>query len=76
MTSLIFAAFIALLGVAALFVPIPEQYAKIKKLGAGVLVFGGIGLAAAGGVAYNDAGYCQHIRTITSNAPFVSVRAP
>lgn len=53
-----------LAGVAITFVPLPSELNALKRLGAGVLVAGGVITGIMGGTSYNDTGYCQHVRTI------------
>jgi regulator of protease activity HflC (stomatin/prohibitin superfamily) len=64
----IFVGVVLLLGaIALLFVPIDPVLRKVKVLGVSVLIGLG-GLFSLGGAAgYNDAGYCQHVRTIFGN---------
>lgn len=45
-------------------VPMSEPIAKVKKLVASVLAVIGIIICIQGAVAYNDAGYQQHVRTV------------
>ncbi len=64
----IFVGVLFLLGACAvLFVPIDPMFRKLKTIGA-VVMFALAGVFSLGGsVSYNDAGFCQHIRTIFGN---------
>lgn len=50
--------------VAAVFAPIPEPFIRLKRLGSAFAVLAGIASIGYGGVSYNDAGMCAHVRTI------------
>jgi len=64
MGSLIFGALLAVVGLIAYFVNVPAAVKTVKNMVASlVIVIGGL-IAAFGGVSYNDAGFCQHIRTV------------
>jgi regulator of protease activity HflC (stomatin/prohibitin superfamily) len=64
----IFVGVLFLLGAfALLFTPLDQSLRKVKMIGA-VVLFGIAGLFSMGGaVGYNDAGFCQHTRTIFGN---------
>lgn len=64
MGSLMFAGFLVVVGIIAMFAPVPEMFSKLKRVAAtAVIAVGGL-TAALGAISYNDAGYCVHIRTI------------
>lgn len=65
--SLFFGAFLALLAVSLWVVNLGDQLRAIKNLGGGVLALLSTVTILLGGFSYNDAGYCQHIRTIFGN---------
>lgn len=48
-------------------VPVPVQVKRLRNTGTTIVGVLGIVFAAGGAVKYNDAGYCQHIRTIFGN---------
>ena len=48
-------------------VPVPVQVKRLRNIGTTIVGVLGIVFAAGGAVKYNDAGYCQHIRTIFGN---------
>ena len=64
MTSLILGAFLALVGFALYFVKVDNAFSKMKNFGATIAIGIGTLIAGFGGVGYNDAGFCQHIRTV------------
>jgi regulator of protease activity HflC (stomatin/prohibitin superfamily) len=64
MGSLIFGGFLAILGLAAYFIKVPAAVTSVKNIVATGAILGGGLFAAMGGVSYNDAGQCQHIRTV------------
>jgi hypothetical protein len=64
MGSLFFGGFIAILGLVAYFVKVPSGVASLKNIIGTIAIVGGALIAAMGGVAYNDAGQCQHTRTV------------
>lgn len=42
----------------------PQEFSKLKSIFVPVLASIGILIGALGAISYNDAGYCQHVRTI------------
>ena len=64
MGSLFFGAFLIVLALVTMVVSFPKEIARLKKFIVGALVSFGSVVALLGGMAYNDAGYCQHTRTI------------
>jgi regulator of protease activity HflC (stomatin/prohibitin superfamily) len=64
----IFVGVLLLLGASALmFVPLDPALSKLKMIGSTVMiVLAGI-FSLGGAVGYNDAGFCQHVRTIFGN---------
>lgn len=64
MFGIIFGAIFVIAGIAALAFPIVPELKKLKNIAGVILVaLGGI-FSAGGAVGYNDAGFCQHTRTI------------
>jgi hypothetical protein len=45
-------------------VPVAEALKRVRSIGSTVMGLLGVLITLSGGVSYNDAGYCQHIRTI------------
>lgn len=45
-------------------VPVIEQLARVKTIATSTMAAFGIFVLGFGSVSYNDAGYCQHVRTI------------
>lgn len=64
MGSLILGVILFLAAITVLFFPVPEVFQRIRTIAVSAM----LGLAGvfsvAGAVSYNDAGYCQHVRTI------------
>lgn len=48
-------------------VPLDAQLKKIRGIASNAVVVIGVLIAVGGAVKYNDAGYCQHVRTIFGN---------
>jgi len=46
------------------FVKFPEEFGGLKRILVPVFTALGILTGSLGAVSYNDAGYCQHVRTI------------
>jgi regulator of protease activity HflC (stomatin/prohibitin superfamily) len=64
----IFMATVFLLGAVALFfAPIHESLSRVKRIGALAMLLIGGTIFGGGAVGYNDAGFCQHTRTIFGN---------
>jgi hypothetical protein len=64
MISLIFGSFLTIVGFALSWVPTNNAYRQIKALAVSGVMVVGILIALSGAFGYNDAGYCQHTRTI------------
>lgn len=64
MGSLILAILLLILLVGLQFIKVPQEFKGVKLGATAVLVLLSIASFGKGAVAYNDAGYCQHIRTI------------
>ena len=64
MGSLIFGTLIVLAAIVLFIVRIPDFPTKMKNIAASVAVMVGVVIGAFGAVGYNDAGYCQHVRTV------------
>lgn len=64
MFGIFFGAIFVIAGIAAFAFPIVPQLAKLKKIAASVAIGLGTLITVSGSVSYNDAGYCQHVRTI------------
>ena len=47
--------------------PMPVELKRVRNIGSTVVAVIGILMGAGGAVKYNDAGYCQHVRTIFGN---------
>ncbi len=60
---LIIAIGLLILAAALWFVRLDERFVNLQKAGALFAVVGAAGTVISGGVAYNDAGYCVHVRT-------------
>ena len=64
MESLIFGTIIVIIAVIAFMIKLPQPISKLKSIGAAVGLALGVLIIISGGVAYNDAGYLTHARTI------------
>lgn len=68
MFSLIAGVLLTIVGVALFIVKVPDYfetfYTKLKNYAASMVVALGLLVGASGAVGYNEAGYCQHVRTI------------
>lgn len=67
MGSLMFGAFLAVIGLVGYFLTVPNAVKSVKNVVATVLIGGGVLFAGFGAVGYNDAGKCQHIRDVMGN---------
>jgi hypothetical protein len=64
MIGIFFGIFLVIAAIGIRMVPIDPALKKLKSLVSYVMVTIGILIGLSGSVSYNDAGYCQHIRTI------------
>lgn len=64
MGSLAFGIFLAVVGLVLYFLKVHASMARVKNTVATVAILGGGVFGILGGMAYNDAGYCQHVRTV------------
>lgn len=64
MSSIILGVFFIILAIGAFFVPLPEQFNRIRRFGSMTAILLGAVISLSGGVSYNDAGVCVHVRTI------------
>jgi hypothetical protein len=55
---------LATVAILLFFIPIPEDFKRIRSLGSIAILLFGVFIGLSGGVSYNDAGYCVHVRTI------------
>jgi regulator of protease activity HflC (stomatin/prohibitin superfamily) len=65
--NIVFSIFLVVLGAALASVALPravQALERLKKIGAMSLIALGVFNGAMGAVSYNDAGFCQHVRTI------------
>ena len=67
MFGLVFGILLVLGAIILRAVPMDAQLKKIRSIGSSALGVIGILIGLGGSVGYNDAGYCQHIRTIFGN---------
>lgn len=54
---------LAVIAIGFWFIPAASRFAPAKKPGSVLAIIGAVVSLFSGGVAYNDAGYCVHIRT-------------
>lgn len=64
MSSIIVAVIFVVAAAMISLAPVPEQIRRLKTVAASVIGLFGVAIAMFGGISYNDAGYCMHIRTI------------
>ena len=64
MFGIIFGVLLIMVAVSLRFLPIHEQLVRVKNFATVVLIAIGGLIGLSGAVSYNDAGYCQHVRTI------------
>lgn len=62
--SVFFGMLLLLVAFGVRFIPIEEGYVRVRNFGSIVAIFLGLVIGVSGGIRYNDAGYCVHIRTI------------
>lgn len=70
MGTIVFAIFLVVVGIALWSVKLPrvmEGLQRVKQIAASFVALLGIFSGAMGAVSYNDAGFCQHVRTIFGN---------
>ena len=67
MFGLILGAILIVVAIAIRAVPTDLALKKLKTILAGALTVFGVLIGLYGGVSYNDAGYCQHVQTITGS---------
>jgi regulator of protease activity HflC (stomatin/prohibitin superfamily) len=67
MFGIILGAIFVLAGFAVYAVPIMPQFKRLKNIGGSIAIGLGAIISVSGAVSYNDAGYCQHVRTIFGN---------
>lgn len=63
--SIFFGIVFVALGIGLMFVPMPVEFLRLRRIGTIGLSALGVLVALYGGVRYNDAGICVHVRTIT-----------
>lgn len=64
MTGLILGIVFVIAAIAILAVPLIPEMKKVKSIASAAVGVFGIAIIGLGAVSYNDAGYCQHTRTI------------
>lgn len=64
MFGIFFGVIFVIAGLTAFAIPIVPQLAKLKRIAGSIAIGLGTLIAVSGSVSYNDAGYCQHVRTI------------
>lgn len=64
MTGLILGIVLIIAAIAILAVPLIPEMKKVKSIASAAVGVFGIAVISLGAVSYNDAGYCQHTRTI------------
>ena len=64
MFGLIFGALLVVSAVVIRTMPAPLEFKRVRNLATSITGVVGVLIGLSGGVSYNDAGYCQHIRTI------------
>lgn len=64
MFGIVFGVLLIVVAASLRFLPVPQELSRIKKFATIALVAFGSFIGLSGGVSYNDAGYCQHVRTI------------
>ena len=67
MGSIIFMAFLIVVGVVLAFVKVPEALGTAKKAVCTIAIMLGLVVGISGAVRYNDAGYNQHVQDIFGN---------
>lgn len=66
MGSIALSAFLVVIALVAFFAPIGREFNGIKRTVGAFLFLASVLSTAIGSFSYNDAGYCQHVRTIFS----------
>ena len=64
MTTIFMATLFLVLAAILAVIKVPEELTTLKRILTPILVSIGILIGGLGAVSYNDAGYCQHVRTI------------
>jgi len=67
MAGLIFGILIVVGAVVLRMIPFPQEIKIVRTIGSTAAFVVGLLFAGLGAVGYNDAGYCQHVRTIFGN---------
>lgn len=67
MFGIIFGAIFVIAGFTAISLNLVPEIKKVKNIAGAILIALGGTFAASGAVGYNDAGFCQHTRTIFGN---------
>lgn len=67
MFGIVFGIIFVIAAIIAFAVPIIPEIKRVRNIGASVVASVGVFIALGGAVSYNDAGYCQHVRTIFGN---------
>jgi regulator of protease activity HflC (stomatin/prohibitin superfamily) len=64
MFGIIFGIVVVLAAIAVLAVPVIPELKKLRTIGVSIVSSIGMIITLSGAVSYNDAGFCQHVRTI------------
>lgn len=67
MGSIIFMIVLFAVAIGISFVNVPQALTAVKRIGMVTVAALGLAVGGGGAVGYNDAGYCQHVRTIFGN---------
>ena len=67
MTGLILGIVLVIAAIAILAVPLIPEMKKVKNIASAAVGVFGVAIIGFGAVSYNDAGYCQHVQTITGS---------